>query len=162
MNKKLNIFGRKVPVLAVMMVLLVIGTASAALIENYANLSGDVTVTNPISVYDSNGALTTTTVVGDLDFNSPAIFTITNSGINDATVELAGSILPADDFQPDTIGLSITYSVEGGSIPEGTTQVLVPGGDVANPGQSVVTVTLNAVPNIEPGTYIVTVAVNPV
>ena len=161
MKKKLNILGRKVPVLAVMMVILVIGTASAALITNYATLSGDVTVTNPVSVYDSNNALITGVDIGVLDFNSPTTFTIKNSDVVLVTVELGGSITAVGDSPIDTTGLSIAYLVDGVPISEGN-QVEVPGAESGLDGESIVTVTLNAVPNVEPGTYTVQVAVNPV
>jgi len=41
MKKKIELFGKKVPILAVVMAVLIIGTASAAVFMNYATLTSE-------------------------------------------------------------------------------------------------------------------------
>ena len=48
--KEITIFKRKVPFITILIALLVIGTASAALIQHYALMEGDVTINSPITV----------------------------------------------------------------------------------------------------------------
>ena len=50
MKKNIEIMGRKVSVMAVVVALLLISTASAALIQHYALMEGDVTINSPITV----------------------------------------------------------------------------------------------------------------
>ena len=161
MKKKIEILGRKVPILAVMMAILIIGTASAAVFLNYATLSGNATVGSSVSVFDSGDIDVTGTITGVLDFNSPATFTIKNTGDVPVTVELAGTIDAVEPSPVDTEGLSITYAGVDVTTDGDITTVIVPTGTVADPGISTITVTLEAVPNIQPGTYTVTVTVNP-
>ena len=48
--KEITIFKRKVPFITILIALLVIGTASAAVIQHYAVMEGDVTINSPITV----------------------------------------------------------------------------------------------------------------
>ena len=50
MKKNIEIMGRKVSVMAIVVALLLISTASAALIQHYALMEGDVTINSPITV----------------------------------------------------------------------------------------------------------------
>ena len=50
MKKNIEIMGRKIPFITILISLLVIGTASAALIQHYAVMEGDVTINSPITV----------------------------------------------------------------------------------------------------------------
>ena len=174
MKKKIDILGRKVPVLAVMMVLLVIGTASAALIANYATLTGDVTVTNHISVVGDGG--TTLLDMGD----GTGGFTITNTDSVGIDVEAVTTLylnLPVDPTPQqlidcevtDVTGITITvngftllYSELEGAY--NTLTITATGGtgtDPFVPGITDVPVTFVAVPGVVTGDYTIQVAVNP-
>ena len=48
--KTINIFGKNMPIVAILMALLVIGTASAAVFTHYATLEGKVAIESPITV----------------------------------------------------------------------------------------------------------------
>ena len=177
MKKKLNILGRKVPILAVMMALLVIGTASAALISNYATLTGDVTVTNPISVAgDGDSAM--------LDMTDDAAgFTITNTGTPDIDVEVVTTLylgLPTDtEPTPEDLLACEVTDLAGITITVGNTEMnsvtgLNPvtmtaiGGtgtgteEYPYTGITIVPVIFDAVPGVVTGVYTIQVAVNPV
>ena len=48
--RTINMFGRKMPVLAILMAALIVGTASAAVYSHYATLEGTVEIGSPITV----------------------------------------------------------------------------------------------------------------
>ena len=50
MKKNITFLGKKVPVIAIVIAFLVIGTASAAVYEHYATMEGEVTILSPIAV----------------------------------------------------------------------------------------------------------------
>lgn len=50
MKSKIEIFGRKVSIATILIVILVIGTASAAVFEHYAKMEGNLSIGSPISV----------------------------------------------------------------------------------------------------------------
>ena len=162
-----------------MMALLVIGTASAALIANYATLTGEVEVTNPITVVgDGTGTLLD---MGD----GTGGFTITNTDSGDIGVEavttlyldvLDGTIpedmylYEVDDVEGITItvnGVTLLYSeVEEAYNTLTITAVGGTGtgteGDSFVSGTTPVPVTFVAVPGVVTGDYTIQVAVNPV
>ena len=172
MNKKLNIFGRKVPVLAVIMAVLIIGTASAALIVNYATLTGTYTIDETITVA---GDGTTADLIDITD--GTAIFTITNKGdatsVNvDTTLYLdVPETMPIDktmeDYMvTDTTGITITYTPPG-TAPDDTSgnyvlvNVPISVGTPTTPVGTPVTVTFVAVPGVVTGDYTIQVEVKP-
>ena len=155
--RTINIFGRKMPILAILMGLLVIGTASAAVFLNYATLSGTVEVTNDISVDDIEIDGTGTLVFTDY----LASFTINNDGDEpvivylDTSLYFNGDIVYGDVVNYD--GLSVDYSViddyDGDDNVE-TGYVLVP------PGGLTVDIEFDATGNTIPGTYEIMVFVS--
>ena len=168
--RKVNILGRKVSVLAILMAVLVIGTASAAIFMNYATLTGQVTVSNDISVTDYEGNPIIIGGDGDLNFNSPATFTINNVGTEPVIVDLLTTLYLDTNTEDeidgiivtDYAGLTVDYSViegvgvEGANNGEGlgAIPVLVP------PGGLTVDVTFEATDNTIPGEYTIQVDVN--
>ena len=160
--KKIEIFGKKVPIFAILIALLVIGTASAAIFLNYATLTGAVDVSNGISVTDSDDVTFEANGEGVLNFDSPATFTINNDNDEPAIVNLVTSLtrnlnnegeVVVDDYE----GLTVDYSVIDGTGVEanGTgTPVLVP------PGGLTVEVNFTYEDNVMPGKYNITVAVD--
>jgi len=50
MNKQIELFGRKIPVIAIVIAVLVIGTASATVYQHYATVEGNVMILSPITV----------------------------------------------------------------------------------------------------------------
>ena len=158
MKKKIDIFGRKVPVLAVMMVLLVIGTASAAVFTNYATLSGDVTVETGISV---NGIPLDD--IGVLSFDGQsATFTINNTGDESVGVELVTTIYEVDAFgdiigDPLTTsnGFDVVYSMDSTVLDN---PVSIPADDITGTD---INVEFSAPSNVV-GEYRIIVEVNPV
>ena len=170
MKKKLNILGRKVPILAVMMALLVIGTASAALILNYATLTGTFTVGETLSVTGNDvaipngeaGAITFDVTSGE------AIFTIDNDGA-DTSVNLVTTLfLDANELPiSDARGITITYGVDT-SISQsyeltGTADAGILSQDIlVDSGLNTVTVDFDQDPALVTGVYTIQVAVNPV
>lgn len=157
--KKIEIFGKKVPVIAILIALLVIGTASAALFYNYATLEGTVKVTNDISVTDSD--LVTFHIgdegTGNLTFESPAKFTINNAGDEPVIVKLVTSLFFENNeltTEEELEGLYLYYSVieDGEDIESGP--VLVP------PGGLMVDVEFETADNAFPGNYTIQVAID--
>ena len=166
MKKKLNIFKRKVPVLAVMVILLIIGTASAALIANYATLTGIYEVKQTIFVVGDNEANDLITFGTD----GVGTFVILNTG-NDAEVEILTTLyldLPdpiPEDVSPyevtDVEGITIT--VNGTDLAYGEESYLPATIEVLSgePGITHVTVTFDSVPAVVPGDYTIQMEVNP-
>ena len=152
--RTINMFGRKMPIIAILMALLVIGTASAAVFIHYATLSGTVEVTNDISVddieIDGSGTLVFT------DYS--ASFTINNDGDEPVIVELDTSLYFTQELVINHEGLSVDYSVindydnSHDNIEIGS--VLVP------PGGLTVDVEFDATGNTIPGTYEIMVFVS--
>ena len=173
MKKKLNILGRKVPILAVMMALLVIGTASAALILNYATLSGTFNVDETLTV---NGGVSETITFNEIGVGT---FTIENEGDGtDVYLKTRLYLDPDGDgdgslpsaLVTDTEGITITYTSSDIIDPAAPGDVLGVYEDVTatvtggTPGASVttaVTVTLVATPGVETGVYTLEVDVDP-
>ena len=157
--KQYKILGRKVSVLAIIMAVLLIGTASAAVFQHYATLSGTITVTNDISVTDDDGDLIPIGDLGDLRFTSPATFTINNGGDEPVIVELATSLHLDTLLVTDETGLTVDYSVIEGTGVEGGNGIGVP--ILVPPGGLTIDVEFDAVDNAIPGEYRVQVDVNP-
>ena len=161
MKNKIEIFGKKVPVIAILIALLVIGTASAAVFSNYATLKGTATVTNNISASLGDGTPINLGGEGVVDFNDEVVFTINNGNEEPIIVNLVTTLTlnNGSGAMPitDEAGLTVDYSVINGTGVEanGTgTLVLVP------PGGLTVDVTFDAAGNAMPGEYEVTVAID--
>lgn len=156
--KTFEIFGKKVPFIAVLMALLVIGTASAAVFMNYATLSGTVEVSNGISVTDSNGETFEANGEGVLNFSGPTTFVINNANNEPTIVNLVTVITLDEGSINDLTGLTVDYSViDGTGVVEATgigTPVLVP------PGGLTVEVVFDAANNAMPGEYEVVVGID--
>ena len=156
--KKIEIFGKKVPLFAILIVIMVIGTASAAVFLNYATLSGTVDVSNGISVTDSDGETFEANGEGALNFDSPATFTINNEGETPTIVDLNTIILLNNDLVTDEVVTDFAGLTVGNSVIEGTDvengPVLVP------PGGLTVDVYFVAAENAMPGDYTILVEVN--
>ena len=167
MKKKIEIFKRKVPILAVVLFLLILGTASAALITNYAILSGIYEVKQTVYVLGDNEANTKLTFGADGVGN----FNIINTG-NDTEVEIFTTLylnLP-ENPTPEILSTSevtdtegITINIDGTDLVYGeesylhaTVQVL--GGE---PGINHVAVAFETEPAVIPGMYTIQVEVNP-
>ena len=160
MKKKFEIFGRKVPILAVVLAVLIIGTASAAVFMNYATLSGDVDVIADISVIDSDGDVIPIGDSGDLNFSSPATFTIVNNGGASIDVDLVSTITEFNGtaYNPIPEGEKGYYSVE---ILHGTTVLVTNNGTIPVPTTDLtLDVKLVTAPNVN-GTYNVKLEINP-
>lgn len=154
--KQINIFGRKVSVVAVLIVALLVGTASAAVFMNYATLSGDVTVTSPIVVSDSGGPMNIGDIDGVLNFDSPpATFTIQNTGTEGVIVYLVSTIIEGDETVPTGDAVSVIYTASGSNQVDTDGSLLINGEEIIT-----VDVDLSSEANVV-GTYTVTVAVNP-
>lgn len=154
MNKKISILGKKVPILAIFMAVLIIGTASAAIFTHYATLDGNIEVTSPVFVtgVEIGGS-------GNLEFGSPASFEISNDGDIPVIVELATTVtytgIHEAEHATDSSGVYVDYDViENGDIVE-QGDVLVP------PGGLTVHVNFDTDEFIYPGTYNVQVEVKP-
>lgn len=151
--KKIEIFGKKVPLFAILIVIMVIGTASAAVFYNYATLTGEIEVTNSISVSDHNTSPIALGGDGELIFTSPATFVINNNGDEPVVVDLVTTLFLDTVEVTDETGLTVDYSViDGTDVERG--MVLVP------PGGLTIDVEFDAVDNAVPGTYTVQVEVN--
>ena len=178
MKKKLNILGRKVPILAVMMALLVIGTASAALIVNYATLTGTFGVTNPITVNGDNfvtgigggaGVFTianTDTDAVDVDVLVTLSLDATNEATQDGPVTNDAGIVMTLTATTDDGTITIVSGTLGGINELGEYDIVgitVPAAaDASTPSSTTVTVTFATTdPAVEPGTYTIEVAINP-
>ena len=163
MKKKIEIFGKKVPIIAILMVVLVIGTASAALFNNYATLIGTEEVKPQVYVTDSDGTQIDPEEGGTLNFSSPATFTINNTGNSIVTVRLNDTLNATDEFGTDVNedGLSVAYSGNGVNTTGDLVTVKVPAANGVVEGMSIVTVTLVQAPNVIPGNCTIEVDVDP-
>ena len=151
--KKIEIFGKKVPLFAILIAVLVIGTASAAIFMNYATLTGEIDVTHSISVSDYDTDPIALGGDGELIFASPATFVVNNNGDEPVIVDLVTTLFLDSVEVTDETGLAVDYSVINGSdVEEG--MVLIP------PGGLTINVEFDAVDNAIPGTYTVQVEVN--
>ena len=180
MKKKIDILGRKIPVLAVVMALLIIGTASAALIVNYAVLTGTVEVTNPIGVAGDTDATTLS-----LSDDGAATFTVTNSDPDAIDVEVVTTLYlnvpdidPGDmmqykvtDFEGITMKIDDTPLTSTDGVYDVVTIAATGGTVETDPntsettfvaGTTIVPVTFVAVSGVEIGTYTIQVEVNPI
>lgn len=157
MKKKIEIFGRKVPVIAIMIVLLVIGTASATVFNHYATLTGNVVIDSPITVIDDDGDRIPIGDFGDLTFTSSAEFKVENSGNGDVTVYLVTTIkdIIGEEVQEssttDPVTVIYTVTSPSGTIENGA--LTIPGGYT-----STVSVEVSSPPNVE-GNYQVQVEI---
>lgn len=170
--KPINIFGRKISVVAVLMIALLVGTASAALITSYGSVSGIFTVQETISV--DGGSFTADMASGTASFN------IGNEG--DATsVNIIVGLVLDDGLEISPVinddGITLTLVTDSGT-PPGTVylsdiddpdetgeynaiEVSVPGATTES-GSVSVTITFGADSGVEPGDYTINVDVVPV
>ena len=166
MKKKIEILGRKVPVIAILMALLVIGTASAAVFWNYATLEGEVVVDAGIYVTDSEDKKVPIGGDGNLTFGSSATFNITNDLTDSGDVQLVKILREWNGTEyvevekEDLVYLPIVFSaVNGTNGPVEVTNnenLTIPATDFV-----VVTVDFSPAPNVE-GNYSIAVEVNPI
>lgn len=169
MKRHFELFGKKVPVIALVITLLVIGTASAAVFQHYATLSGTHEIPGTsITVYDSNGDFVDLDKIGVLNFNTATNFTINNSAVDPVTVYLktgivtkntTGAVVDNEGITFNCTGANVTY--EGcSSIGNCSFEVDVPGAN-GGEGESTVDVELSFAANIKEGNCTVTIDVNP-
>ena len=167
MKKKIEIFGKKVPIIAILMVVLVIGTASAALFNNYATLIGTEEVKPQVYVTDSDGTQIDPEEGGTLNFSSPATFTINNTGNSNVTVRLNHTLNATNETGANVNeeGLSVAYSGidvnTTGTYLNALVLVEVPAAVSDVEGMSTVTVTLVQEPNVIPGNCTIEVEIDP-
>lgn len=148
--KQIKIFGKSIPILAILAILM-IGTASAALFAHYATLDGDIEVTSNVWVNDlAIGD------EGDLVFESPAPFEIHNEGNVPVLVDLVTTLELNGTLVTDETGLYVDYSI----IP-GSTNVVEEGLAIVPPGGVIATVDFTTHEFAVPGTYTTIVEVNP-
>lgn len=167
MKRKIEIFRKKVPILVVLAILLVIGTASAALIANYATLSGIYEVKQTVFVLGDNEENDLIT----FGTNGVGTFIIINTG-DDADVDVFTTLyldLP-ENPTPENFSTcevtdveGITMNINGTDLIYGEDSYLpatieVLGGE---PGIKHVTVIFEAEPGVVPGVYTIQVEVNP-
>ena len=166
MKNKIEIFKRKVPILAVMVILLIIGTASAALIANYATLTGIYEVKQTIFVVGDNEENDLIT----FGTNGVGTFIIINTG-DDAEVEILTTLyldLPdpvPEDMSPhevtDVEGITITVNEIDLAYGEESYLPVIVQVLSGEPGITHVTVTFDSVPAVVPGDYTIQIEVNP-
>lgn len=164
--KPINIFGRKISVVAVLIVALLIGTASAALITTYGGVSGTVEVPETFSIVGNDPSV-------DSYIPNLIIFTensgnmeITNNIDSGVTANIVTSVYRGDAPEPNTQGVSIEYIVGGITI--GTSNGAIDGSmsvvPITVPANDIVDVTVTFIPDaaLDPGDYTIQIDVNPV
>lgn len=168
MKKEIKIFKKKVPILAIMMAIMVIGTASAALISNYGTLSGTYQVKQTFFVLGDNEE-------NDLLIFGPdgrSNFIIVNTGdyreveINttlylDLPVEATPEQIIACEVT-DTEGITVTVDgtplvYENGKYNPIIVQILYGEPEIIH-----IPVIFDADPALLPGIYTIQVKVNPI
>lgn len=174
--KQINIFGRKISIVAVLMIALLIGTASAAMIVNYASLTGTVNVPSIIDTTgDSIEFTVTTTGEGT---TGTGTLTITNAIGSDVVVSIDTELWVEPDGEgsaesymvTDTTGITISYDV---TVPTNPGDIdgdyeLVSATALGGTGYPVVAgntdviVSFTAIPGVVTGVYTIHVDVNPV
>lgn len=167
MKKKIDILGRKVPILTIMVSLIIISTASAALIVNHATLSGLYEVKQTIYVLGDNEANTKITFGVD----GVGTFIIINTG-DDVEVEMITTLyldLPDDPTEEQMLSHKvtdvegITLNINGTDLVYGEesylpTTVQIVGGEL---GVTHVMIAFDSVIAVVPGDYTIQVEVNP-
>ena len=179
--KTINIFGRKISVVAVLMIALLVGTASAAMISHYAELSGTVEVPTIIDTSSDiiEFAVTTnevgTTGVGTFDITNAIESNVEVSVDTELWVDPDSDASTANSYMVvDTSGIVITYGTGTPASPDdvsgdyGLVVVTATAGtedseylDETVPGVTSVQVTFVAEPGVVTGTYTINVDVNP-
>jgi len=154
MKKKIEIFGRKIPILAVLMALLIVGTASAAV--TYFAFSGTVAVTSPFSEGEGHEF----EIMLNANDNAQKTFEIANGANTPILVELVTSITA--DGLSDTSGITVEYCDEDGimlsDLDNDEKQELV-----ISPGGMFITVSVHTDANLDTDTYTIdTIAKSPV
>ena len=171
MKKTFEIFGKKVPLIAILIALLVIGTASAAVFVNYATLSGTHEIPGTsITVYDSNSNPIDPDDLGDLNFSSSASFSINNSDgsalivyleTNLTAEDTEGNPVDTEGITVECIGTDVLFVNDSVSGNDASYTVLVPAMFGDDEGESVISVDVSFAPNIMEGNCTITVQVNP-
>ena len=171
MKKKVNVFGKAIPVFAI--VLMSFAIVSAALVPYLSNvITGNVVVESPLQLditdVSSGGTFT----------NNPGTYTANLLGGQSLIVETKLTNKNTDDASPsvyteikvdgitDTAGMTVTYNDANGDVVLSACQV---GGDSyyylgpfslpANTIDQPSTITFATAPNLAPGTYISTASV---
>lgn len=107
MNKKINIFGKKIPTILVVVSVLLIGTASAVLLTEYFTIEGTIEVKAPL--FASPEIYSATLSAGE---QAQDCADVTNSGDNSIMVELQTTILNSGD-EDCSNHATISYDVDG-------------------------------------------------
>ena len=174
MNKKVNVFGKGVPVFV--LVLLGMGIVAAALVPYIANaVTGEVTVSAPLQInitavsagsFTNNPETYTANLLGG---QSLVVSTkLTNKNTVDASPSVYTEITLKDVI--DTEGMTVTYNdASSGDVPLSACQPTAADGNSyyylgpfslpANTVDQMSTITLETAPNLAPGTYISTTSV---
>lgn len=127
MKKNIEFMGRKISVMAIMVVLLVFSTASAAVYQHYATLQGDVKINAPISISVDGEVIElgrTHTLLID-EMTSPCTigktFQFNNSYGSEIDVSVLWILYEADAPQPLDASTSYwVYDNETVTVPVGT------------------------------------------
>ncbi len=171
MRKKVNVFGKTVPVFV--LVLLGIGLVSAALVGYLSNtVTGDVTVSSPLQI-----DITEASTGVDVDHN-PESYTASLLGgqslwiktalTNKNTVDASPSVYTEIKVEGviDTEGMTVTYEDTNGAFPLTSCEYvgdsyyyIGPFSLPANTVDQLSTITFATAPNLAPGTYISTASV---
>ena len=167
MKKEIKIFKRKVPILAVVAILLILGTASAALISNYATLNGIYEVKQTVFVLGDNEANNRLTFGAD----GVGAFIIINTG-NDTEVEIFTTLylnlpiepVPEDMSPYEVIDIEgITINIDGTDLVYEEDRYLPATIEVLSgePGIKRVMVNFETESAVVPGVYTIQVEINP-
>lgn len=136
-KKTITMFGRAIPV-TLIVALMLVGIGSAALVTQYFQTTGTVTVTNPLDVSPETYELTL--VAGE---TRTTTITVTNNADVDIPANLVTEISPDDE------GITVTYDV--GATPT-----------FGASGNTIVTITIATDPALIPGTYTLTTTATPI
>ncbi|MDI6903840.1 MAG: hypothetical protein QMC77_08930 [Methanocellales archaeon] len=153
-EKKINAFGRSIPVIAVILMVLTAGIAGAALVSVYFTVTGTVTVNPALSVVPE-----TYTVTMEQGETATQDIVISNAADVSIDTEITTEILP------DVVGITVTYYTGYGTpdqapLPDADVDGL-PEATIPASGSLTITAEIVANPALEPITYTITTGVVP-
>jgi len=154
-GKKINAFGKTIPVIAIVLMVLTAGIAGAALVPYYFSAKGEVTVTAPLSVSPTE-VYVVDTVAGN---TREEILTVDNAAEVAIPVNLVTTI-SCGDITINGPGNFMTDGIHVSYLAENAVEIVQP--VAIMPGTTKITAHIETNPAFELGDYIITTTAEPV
>ena len=143
--REIKIFKRKVPMLAVIMAVLIIGLASAALVSSFAEHKTSVKVSNPVELDSYSHELDLFS--GECTNESPISINVTNHA-NVPTYAGIVTTINSTEHDDDDEGICVNYTYNGSVV----TNITIPANGTGNNTMELL-MYINTVPALAQGNY---------